>query len=72
MREIVVIVPTFNAEKWIEKAVRSIFNQSYQNVTAICVDDNSSDSTPLILNNLKNNYKKLIVLKNDRNMGVSF
>ena len=72
MKKMIAIIPTFNAEKWIETAVSSIFDQTYQNVTAICVDDNSSDSTLLILNGLKERFKNLIVLKNDKNMGVSF
>lgn len=71
MNNLFVIIPVYNAEKWIEKAVSSIFNQSYPNIWAICVDDNSSDSTNLILDNLKTKFPNLIVLTNDKKSGVS-
>jgi glycosyltransferase involved in cell wall biosynthesis len=40
-----VIVPTFNSERFIEKCLQSIANQSYLNVEAIIVDGFSRDKT---------------------------
>jgi glycosyltransferase involved in cell wall biosynthesis len=48
---ITVIVDTFNHEKYIEKALKSVFEQEYprDNFEVIVVDDGSSDSTPILL-----------------------
>ena len=39
-----IIVPVFQVEKYLEKCVRSIINQTYQNLEIILVDDGSTDS----------------------------
>ena len=40
-----VIVPVYNAEKYIEKCVASIRAQTYRNLEIILVDDGSTDRT---------------------------
>ena len=44
-----VIIPTYNREKLIERAVRSVLNQSYSNLEVIVVDDGSTDQTEAIV-----------------------
>ncbi len=44
-----VVVPIYNAEKYIRRCVDSILAQSYRNIEVILVDDGSTDSTPGIL-----------------------
>lgn len=41
-----VIVPIYNVEKYLDKCVESIVNQTYKNLEIILVDDGSSDSCP--------------------------
>lgn len=48
-----VIIPCFNSETTIERAVNSVFNQTLKPSEVICVDDGSSDSTLSILRKLK-------------------
>lgn len=44
-----VIVPAYNAEKYIEKCLDSLIQQTYKNLQIIVIDDGSKDNTPQIL-----------------------
>lgn len=43
-----VVIPVYNAEKYIQQCVRSILNQSYSDLELILVDDGSCDSSAFI------------------------
>ncbi len=68
-QKISVIMPAFNAEKWIEPAVGSILNQSWRNLELIVVNDKSTDRTGEILNDLAQTDSRLRVLHNPVNVG---
>jgi|GEM_PF-3026041 len=57
---VTVIIPAFNRQKTIVRAIDSVLNQSYKNVEVIVVDDGSIDSTEEIV---KNCYKDIIYIK---------
>ena len=61
-----VVIPAFNAAKYIGATLSSLFNQTYQNFTAWVVDDCSTDNTAEIAK--KFNIK---LLKTIENSGVS-
>jgi glycosyltransferase involved in cell wall biosynthesis len=48
-----VIIPCFNAEKFIEETLKSVFSQTEKNVSIIIVNDGSTDNTKEILNKFK-------------------
>ncbi len=48
-----VIMPSYNHEKYIEEAIRSVWEQTYANVELIVLDDGSKDSSPEIIKKLK-------------------
>ena len=43
--EISIIIPVYNVEMWIRRAVESLQNQTFQNFEIILVDDGSTDSS---------------------------
>lgn len=47
-----VVIPVYNAEKYIQQCIRSILNQSYSDLEIILVDDGSSDSSASICQEL--------------------
>ena len=60
MMTISIITATYNAEKTIETAIKSVLNQSYPNIEYIIVDGNSSDNTLNIINSYKSKIHHII------------
>ena len=56
-----IIVPSYNAEKWIEKCVMSALQQTYENCEVVVVDNESVDNTVAIVERIKTEFPKLIV-----------
>ncbi len=68
-----VIIPAYNAEKWIEGGLRSAIAQTYPSIEIIVVDDGSKDDTvTLAKQTLSNEFKgKWQVIELGGNRGVS-
>lgn len=56
MKNITAIVPCFNNELSIERAIDSIYNQTWQPAKVIIIDDCSTDSSKLKIKNLARKY----------------
>ena len=70
MCKVSVIVPIYNAQKYIHKCVKSIINQTYKNLEIILVNDGSTDKSDEICQQLSTIDNRIIVL-NESNLGVS-
>lgn len=66
-----VVIPAYNAERYIEKTVRSVLKQTYTGFEVIIVDDCSSDGTFAIIQALAEEDKRIKVYQNEKNSGVS-
>lgn len=55
--KISVLMVNFNHEKYIDKAIESVINQTYKNWELIVIDDGSTDSSPHIIKQLVLEYK---------------
>ena len=65
-----VIIPVFNVEKYIERCLASVINQTYKNIEVIVVDDGSSDGTHRIASDyIERDSRVKLITKNNR--GVS-
>lgn len=55
-----VIIPTYNREKTLYRSVKSVLNQSFQNIELIIVDDGSTDNTEKLVRGLQDNRIRYI------------
>lgn len=73
-----IIIPCYNAERFLNDVFLSIKNQTYQNIEAIFVDDGSTDKTGKLLDDFASSYPKAKVihkinggLSSARNTGIA-
>lgn len=71
MHELIsIIVPVYNVEKYLEKCVNSIINQTYSNLEIILVNDGSTDNSGKLCDNLATKDPRIVVYHKE-NGGVS-
>jgi len=63
-------IPVYNGEDYLEEAINSILNQSYQNYEVIITDNDSTDNTSKICQKYLHN-KKIKYYKNSTNLGAT-
>ena len=61
MPKISVIIPVYNVEKYLEKCVRSVLDQTFTDIEVICVDNGSTDGSARVLNKLAQEDSRLRV-----------
>lgn len=70
MKLVTVIVPVYNAEKYLEECIESILNQTYPKIEVVLIDDGSTDSSKNICDSYAKNDNRVIVV-HKQNEGVS-
>lgn len=76
MNLVSVVIPAYNRENTIAESVKSVLNQTFTNIEVIVVDDHSTDKTWNILNTIKDNRLRAVLLEENhgacyaRNKGV--
>ena len=60
-----VIIPVYNGEKYIEKCLKSLIDQSLKDIQIICVNDGSTDNTLSILNQFASKDNRIKVISTD-------
>ncbi len=75
MYKVSVLVPIYRVEKYIERCARSLFEQTYENLEYIFVDDCSPDDSIAILRNVVEEYperkNQFRLIRNELNRGAS-
>ena len=64
-KKITIITVVKNNKNTLEKCIKSVLNQNYENLEYIIIDGNSSDGTDEIINKYRNNINKIIREKDD-------
>lgn len=65
-----IIIPVYNTERYIERAVKSVLNQTFQNFELIVIDDGSTDTSWEVCKGLINLSEKISIFHQE-NAGVS-
>jgi glycosyltransferase involved in cell wall biosynthesis len=66
-----VVMSVYNGEKYLREAIESILNQTFTDFEFIIIDDSSSDSTSAILAEYASQDARLIIIRNDQNIGLT-
>ena len=77
MNLVSIIVPIYNVEKYLEKCILSLLSQTYKNIEILLIDDGSTDTSPLIVDQYAMKSNKIRVfhkanggLSDARNYGI--
>ena len=72
-----IIVPIYNSEKYLERCINSILNQTYTNFELILINDGSKDSSLKICRKYASKDNRIVVIDKEnegvsiaRNMGI--
>ena len=65
-----ICLPVYNMEKFIEKTLISILNQSFQNFEIIIVNDYSNDTGKNIIKYYQLKYKRIKLINHKQNIGI--
>ena len=66
-----VIMPAYNAERFLEEAIRSVMSQTVTDWELLVLDDGSKDRTATIAADLAAQDSRIRFLPNEANMGVA-
>lgn len=66
-----VLLPAYNAEKYLPEAIESILKQSYQDFELLVVDDCSTDSTWQVIQKYANLDSRVVAIQNQKNLKLS-
>jgi glycosyltransferase involved in cell wall biosynthesis len=66
--KITIVMPVYNTKKYVDQAIQSILNQSFQDFEFIIIDDGSTDKSLSIIKSF--NDKRIQIIQNKKNLGL--
>ena len=66
-----VVIPNYNGERFVEKTLKSVLDQTYQYFEIIVVDDASTDASPSIIQGFADRDPRIRLIRLKKNGGVS-
>lgn len=70
MVKVSIIIPVYNAEKYLRKCLDSAINQTLKDIEVICVNDASTDNSLALLNQYKDQDPRVKIIDLKENSGV--
>lgn len=68
--DVSIIMPVYNSEKYLKKAIDSVYNTKLKNFEFIIIDDCSTDNSLSIIKKYKKKYNNIIIIENKKNLGA--
>lgn len=72
MPRVSVLMPCYNAGRFVDQALASLIAQSYADYEVIVIDDGSTDNSREIIDSYCKRDSRIKLLRNEKNMGVSY
>ena len=66
-----IIMPAYNAERYIQEAIQSVLRQSYKYWELLVIDDDSADATSEIAERFTRLDSRIHYIRNEKNLGVA-
>lgn len=66
-----VVMPVYNAESYLERAIESVLGQTLERLELVAVDDGSRDGSREILERFARTDTRITIIVNERNLGMS-
>jgi glycosyltransferase involved in cell wall biosynthesis len=66
-----VLMPAYNAEKYISDSIDSILIQTFADFEFVIIDDCSTDKTWDIIQEYSQKDKRIVAIKNEKNLGIA-
>ena len=66
-----VVMPVYNADRFLRQAIESVLEQTYGNIELILVDDFSQDASRQIMKDYTDKDQRIRLIFNDKNQGVA-
>ncbi|RTI86696.1 glycosyltransferase family 2 protein [Campylobacter jejuni] len=70
MSKISIIMPTYNVEQYIARAIESCINQTFKDIEIIVVDDCGNDNSINIAKEYSKKDKRIKIIHNEKNLGL--
>lgn len=69
---ITIILPVYNGDRYLEKAILSVLDQDYKNFELLIIDDGSTDTSETIIKKIisETNDDRIKFIKNEKNIGL--
>ncbi len=68
---VTVLMSAYNAENYVETAIRSILDQTYDDFEFIIIEDSSKDKTLSIIESIAKEDPRISIFRNNVNLGIS-
>jgi glycosyltransferase involved in cell wall biosynthesis len=65
-----ICTPVYNGERFLEKCIKGVLNQIYQNFEYVIVDNASTDQTPQIIEKFRKKDGRIKVFRNDQTIKI--
>jgi len=70
-KKVTIVISAFNKEKYIQKSIKSVLDQSYTNIELFIIDDGTTDKTYEQIKNFKFLPKENLLIFTKKNEGVA-